>query len=276
MGPRKRCAPAGRIAAVEEERVRLEDRVACVTGGGGDLGRAMARAFAAEGARVVVVDLVSETAEETIDALSGDGHRALVGDVSDSGRVAEVFAEIEAAYGRLDVLVNNAGVAGTPDDGGEKRWTGEPQLLYMSDRSWTRMLEIHLNGAFFCTREALRLMLPAKTGSILNISSIAGAAGMGTAHYATAKAGLMGLTRSLARDLGPRGIRVNAICPGIIDSAMARRIPEPVISRLVAATPLRRLGRVEEIASTAVYLACDDSSFVTGQCLSPNGGIVIA
>jgi 3-oxoacyl-[acyl-carrier protein] reductase len=224
-----------------------------------------------------VNDLDATAAKQTVAGLAGSGHLALAGDVSDAARVAAMFEELDAACGgRLDVLVNNAGVDRTPGDAHEQLMQGGSQLLQMSDVGWTRMLEIHLNGAFFCTRAAVRRMLPAKTGSIIQMSSVAGLAGIGPVHYATAKAGLLGMTRSLARDLGRHRIRVNAICPGAIDTPMSRQIPPAVMKALAAQTPLGRIGTAEEIAETALYLASDDSAFVTGQSISPNGGIHIA
>ena len=256
--------------------MKLSGRVAFITGGGSGLGRAIAEAFAKEGARVAVNDLVEPAAKETVAALPGPGHLALAGDVSDAARVAAMFAEVERAAGRLDVLVNNAGVDHVPGDGLDQLGSGGPQILKMGDDGWSRMLAIHLNGAFLCAREAVRRMLPAKSGSIINMSSIAGLGGLGTVHYSTAKAGLLGFTRSMARDLGRYNIRVNAICPGAIDTPMSRRIPEPMIKGLLALTPLGRVGRPEDIAAAALYLASDDAAYVTGQALSPNGGVHIA
>jgi 3-oxoacyl-[acyl-carrier protein] reductase len=257
--------------------VKLSGRVAFVTGAGSGLGRAIAVAFAREGARVGVNDLDGPAAKQTVAGLAGTGHLALQGDVSDAARVAAMFEELDAACGgRLDILVNNAGVDRTPGDGQEQLMQGGSQLLHMSDAGWSRMLAIHLNGAFFCARQAAQRMIPAKSGAIVNMSSIAGLAGMGPVHYSTAKAGLLGMTRSLARELGRYRIRVNAICPGAIDTPMARQVPEAFLKVLVAATPLGRIGTAEEIAATALYLASDDAGFVTGQSISPNGGIHIA
>lgn len=275
---------AGREQGVERKRrggdgevaVKLEGRVAWITGAGSGLGRAIAEAFAREGARVAVNDLRREAAEETRSALPGDGHLVLSADVSDPSAVAADFQAIERHYDRIDVLVNNAGVDRTPGDGYEKLFETGSQLVHMSDEGWRRMLAIHLDGAFFCTRAAAGRMMGQKSGSIINMSSVAGLAGMGAVHYATAKGGLLGMTRALARELGRHQIRVNAICPGAIDTPMARQIPENIMAGLRMATPLGRIGRPEEIAALAVYLASDDAGFVTGQAISPNGGLHIA
>ena len=255
--------------------MKLEGRVAWVTGGGSGLGRAISERFAAEGAVVAVNDVNREGAEATVAGLKGSGHLAVLGDVSDSAAVAAMAAEIDASCGRLDVLVNNAGVERVPGDGMDRILETGLITPEMPDAGWTRMLEIHLNGSFFCAREALRRMLEAGSGSIINMSSITGLSGMGPTHYSTAKAGLLGLTRSLAREVGPRGVRVNAICPGVIETPMTHAMPEPVLQGMIGATPLGRLGTPEDIAGAALYLASDDASFVTGQWLSPNGGMFI-
>ncbi len=255
--------------------MKLDGRIAWVTGGGSGLGRAICRRFADEGARVAVHDVREDAARETAAALGGAGHLALAGDVSDSARVAAVAAEIEAACGRIDVLVNNAGVDRTPGDGMDKLFETGSLTPHMSDAGWTRMLEIHLNGAFFCAREALRRMIPAGSGAVVNMSSIAGLGGMGPVHYASAKAGLLGFTRALAREVGRHGIRVNAICPGAIETPMIAKVPDPVLKGMIAATPLGRVGTADEIAAAALFLASDEGSYLTGQWLSPNGGIFI-
>jgi 3-oxoacyl-[acyl-carrier protein] reductase len=255
--------------------VKLEGRVAWVTGGGSGLGLAICRRFAAEGAIVAVNDVRAEAAQDATSSLPGAGHIALPGDISDSAVVAEMGASIARAGGRLDILVNNAGVDRTPGDAMEKLMTTGSQIPYMTDAGWTRMLEIHLNGAFFCAREAVKIMIEGEGGAIINMSSIAGLAGLGSIHYATAKGGLLGFTRSLAREVGKNNIRVNAICPGAIDTPMTANVPEAMLKGMVAATPLGRMGTADEIAAAACFLASDDGAFLTGQWISPNGGIFI-
>jgi 3-oxoacyl-[acyl-carrier protein] reductase len=149
-------------------------------------------------------------------------------------------------------------------------------IVHMTDEGFTRMMEINVNGVFFCLREAVKLMQrEGKGGAVVNMSSIAGISAQGTIHYAASKAAVLGITRASARELGPFGIRVNAICPGVIDTPMTAGVPEAALKPLIGATPLRRTGKPEDIAMAAVYLASDESSFVTGQWLSPNGGLVM-
>jgi len=270
--------------------MRLEGRTALITGGGSGIGRAIALRFAEEGARVVVNDIHKDTAERTAGEL-GAGARAIATDVADSAQVRAMFAEVERAFGGLDVLVNNAGI-GEVDASGRDAFHAKAQTRIaemmagkvethwdvtqsLSDETWARMLAVHLNGTFYCTREALKLMSRANRGAIVNISSVAGLMGIEVApHYGAAKAGILGFTRSVAREVATRGIRVNAICPGWIDTPILDPLPPMVRMLAERQTPLGRLGDPKEIAAVALFLASDEASFVTGQWLSPNGGLL--
>jgi 3-oxoacyl-[acyl-carrier protein] reductase len=273
--------------------MRLQDRVAVITGGGSGIGRAIALRFAQEGARVVVNDLKKDAAEKTAAEIGGGHARAIAADVADSAQVRAMFEEVGRLHdGRLDILVNNAGIAETVDTNrgaisekgaarmaemfsGEGIKTHWDVIQNMSDAAWRQMLSVHLDGTFYCTREALKLMSARDAGgAIVNISSVAALMGLETAvHYSAAKGGILSFTRAVAREVGSRGIRVNAICPGFIDTPMTRPIPELAKASTIHRTPLGRWGEPEEVAATALFLASDESSFFTGQWLSPNGGL---
>ena len=272
--------------------MRLKDRVALVTGGGSGIGRAIALRFALEGARVIVNDLTREAAQKTVDEVGAAGGHAIAADVSDSAQVRTMFAEVEQGYGgRLDVLVNNAGIAGSSSERERLARVAEARVSEtlageitthwditqnMSDEAWHRMIGVHLNGTFFCTREALKLMSRVNRGSIINLSSVAALTGIDVVpHYSAAKGGILSLTRALAREVGSRGIRVNAICPGYIDTPMTAGVSPLMQKIILSRTPLGRWGAPDEVAATALFLASDDSAFYTGQWLSPNGGLFI-
>jgi 3-oxoacyl-[acyl-carrier protein] reductase len=275
--------------------VKLKDKVSLITGAGSGIGRAIATLFAREGARVIANDLNEKAARETVEALgaAGSGARAIRADVADSAQVKAMFAEVEREFGSLDVLVNNAGIAGTSaadrDKLRERSDTRIMELLSgegirthldvtqeMTDEAWHRMIAVHLNGTFFCTREALRLMSRRDQGAIINMSSVAAWGIEAVPHYSAAKAGILGFTRAVAREVGSRKIRVNAICPGYIDTPMTQPMSDLMRNAVVARTPLGRYADPDEVAQTALFLASDDSSFFTGQWLSPNGGLLIA
>jgi 3-oxoacyl-[acyl-carrier protein] reductase len=270
--------------------MRLQEKVALVTGAGSGIGRAVAVLFAEEGARVVVNDVNPAGAEATVAKLPGGGGRALVADVADSGQVRAMFTQVEREFGTLDILVNNAGIglegaerealAGKSEarlgemlsgQGIQTHWDITQQ---MSDEAWHRMIGVHLNGTFFCTREALRLMSRRNRGVIINMSSVAALMGLETVpHYSAAKGGILAFTRAVAREMGSRGIRVNAICPGFIDTPMTAPISPLLRQAVVSRTPLGRWAEPREVATVALFLASDDASFVTGQWVSPNGGL---
>ena len=267
---------------------RLRGKIALITGAARGLGLAIGRRFRDEGATVVVNDLDAAAADRAAKELGGLG---LAADVADSAAVDRMLARVGERYGQLDVLVNNAGINGIenqPDRAEEFRGrmlaqaaevgAGGPIRTHLdstveeTDESWRRMLAVHLDGTFYCSRAALRLMNTQGSGAIVNMGSIVGTSGVaGAAAYAAAKGGILGFTRALAREVVTRGIRVNAIAPGWIDTDMVTFLGD-ARGLIAMQTPMGRFGDADDIAWAAVYLASDEARFVTGQVLSPNGG----
>jgi 3-oxoacyl-[acyl-carrier protein] reductase len=267
--------------------MKLDGKVALVTGGGSGIGEAICVALAGEGARVAVVDVNREAAELTA-GLVAKGV-AIEADVADSAAVDRAVAEAESALGPLDVLVNNAGIAGREEldrilprmeqQLGEAAsgavTTALDATVQLTDDEWRRMLSIHLDGTFHCTRAALRSMAPRGSGVIVNIASICGMEGCtGAPHYSAAKAGILGFTRAVAKEVILQGVRVNAIAPGYIDTPLLDPISDMVRQATIMQTPIGRLGTAKEIAALALYLATDEAAFFVGATLSPNGGYV--
>jgi 3-oxoacyl-[acyl-carrier protein] reductase len=273
--------------------MKLKDRVVLVTGGGSGIGREIARLFAAEGARVVVTGRTKARLDETLATMTSRRTDciAIPADVADSESVRALFAAIDRDVGALDILVNNAGIGiedidsfnetagarGREAASGEGIKTPWNITQEMSDETWRRMLAVHLDGTFFCTREAIARMAPARRGAIVNISSTAALAGQeGAPHYSAAKAGMLGFTRAVAREVASQGIRVNALCPGFVETAMSAAYSAGFKRGTLGRIPLGRWGSADEVARAALFLASDDGSYFTGQCLSPNGGIVMS
>ncbi len=274
---------------------KLENRVALVTGAGSGIGRAIALLFAEHGAVVIVNDINIDTAKKTVEEMGTAKSKAYsaIADVSDSAQVKTMFSDIDTKYQRLDILVNNAGIAETSGDLrkqinrkgearlSEMRTAGSVQTQWditqhMRDDEWNRMVSVHLNGTFYCTREALKLTARNNRGAIINMSSLAALEGIPFApHYGAAKGAILPFTRSVAQEVASRNIRVNAICPGFIATPMIESFSPLLKGAFKMQTPMGRFGTPGEVATTALFLASDDSSYFTGQWLSPNGGLFI-
>ena len=271
---------------------RLKNKVALITGGSRGLGASIAKHFFNEGAKIILCDIDIKKANEIANELNG---KAYFMDVSNSKNVEDIFSNIKSEFNQLDILVNNAGINGFEnrqdllDDrmkvnnlqNKEFSETGKINSHFdvtvsMTDDDWHKMIAVHLNGTFFCTREALKIMNNQESGSIINMGSVLGTTGgPSSPHYSAAKAGILGFTRATARELASRNIRVNAIAPGYIDTDMTKSLGD--VKKIVkSATPMKRFGVVEDIAWAAVYLASEESKFLTGQTISPNGGFVMS
>ncbi|WP_256754278.1 SDR family NAD(P)-dependent oxidoreductase [Mesorhizobium sp. Mes31] len=245
---------------------RLTGKKALVTGGARGIGGAIATAFAREGADVAVLDLKLDAAEARTAALAAFGVKtfAVAADVSDEAQVEAAVKKVEAALGQIDILVNNAGIDTTS------------VVAEMSTAMWDQMMAVNLRSVFLCTRAVLKPMISRKFGRIINIASQLGHKGAPEmAHYAAAKAGVIGFTRSLAYEVARDGITVNAICPGPIETELFKALPEEWKKRKLGELPIGRAGHVDEIAPTAVLLASEEGAYYIGATMNPNGGDVM-
>ena len=245
----------------------LENKTALITGASRGIGRRHALLFAEEGANIIFTDLVeNENSASLLEELRAKGVRAdfIPSNASDFAQAQEVAARVAENYGRLDILVNNAGI------------TRDQLLLRMSVEDWNLVMEVNLRSVFNYTKAFAPMMMRQRAGSIINISSIVGLNGnAGQCNYAASKAGIIGFTRSIAKELGSRGIRCNAVAPGFIETPMTRQLPEEVRKDWMTKIPLRRGGLDTDVARVSLFLASDLAGYVTGQVISCDGGLAL-
>jgi 3-oxoacyl-[acyl-carrier protein] reductase len=243
----------------------LENKIALVTGAARGIGQAIALQLAADGADLALCDVKAEWLEDTAAKVKALGRRAetYAMDVANGAAVGEAVAKVLADFGRIDVLVNNAGI------------TRDTLLMRMSEEDWDAVLDINLKGAFLVTKAVVKPMMKQRSGAIVNIASVVGIMGNpGQANYTASKAGLIALTKTTAKELGSRNVRVNAVAPGFIRTAMTDKLAEPVKEAMLKMVPLGRLGEPEDVAKAVAFLASDAAAYVNGQTLAVCGGMV--
>jgi 3-oxoacyl-[acyl-carrier protein] reductase len=246
--------------------MRLQGKVSIITGGGQGIGRATSEKFAQEGSRVAVCDVNFALAESTAAAINASGGAALAYavDVTDKASIARMVEQVMAAWGRIDTLVNNAGIV------------QDARLVKMTEEQFDSVIDVNLKGVYNCTKAVVDIMVAQNSGCILNASSIVGLHGnFGQTNYAATKFGVIGMVKTWARELGSKGIRANAICPGFIETPILASMPEKVLRMIKDKVPLGRLGRPEEIANTYAWLASDEASYINGAVIEVSGGVTI-
>lgn len=248
--------------------MKLENKVAIITGGARGIGKKISETFLKEGASVYVFDVNSEQGEKTADefrkAYGKSNAYFLKVDITDESMVERSIEEIIKEKQRIDILVNNAGI------------TRDNLILRMSLDDWKKVIDINLTGAFICSRHAVRYMIKNRSGKIINISSIVGVHGnAGQCNYSSSKAGIIGLTKTLARELAGRNILVNAVAPGYIETDMTDNLSDNIKEKLMEQIPVKRLGSVDDVAKTALFLASEDSDYITGTVINLDGGMGI-
>lgn len=247
--------------------MRLKDKVALITGGARGIGRAIAMAFAREGADIVVADVNQEEAEKTardIEALARKS-LAIPMDVTNYLKVEEAINKILDKFGKVDILVNNAGI------------TKDGLLLRMNEAEWDAVINVNLKGTFNCTKAVSKAMIKQRSGKIINIASIIGIIGnAGQANYSASKAGIIALTKTAAKELASRNINVNAVAPGFIQTNMTAGLPEDIKQKMKEAIPLNKFGSPDDVAAACLFLASEDANYITGQTIIVDGGMVMA
>jgi 3-oxoacyl-[acyl-carrier protein] reductase len=248
--------------------MKLKEKICIITGGARGIGKEICRYFLTEGAIVCIFDLNKAEAQNALEEFEKQFRKARTDfyyvDVTNAGSVESAIDEIIKKFGRIDILVNNAGI------------TSDNLVLRMDVDEWKKVIDINLTGTFLCSKYASRYMLKQKSGRIINMSSVIGIKGnAGQSNYSASKAGVIGLTKSMAREFASRNINVNAIAPGYIETEMTKKIDEKQKEKIIAMIPSGKLGTVEDVAKTALFLASDDSSYITGAVINLDGGMGI-
>ena len=244
----------------------LEERVAMVTGAAQGIGKAIALALAKEGANIVIVDINLEGAKATAREIESLGRETLVFevDVSKADQVNEMVKKVLDSFKRIDILINNAGI------------TRDALIVRMDESDWDKVMEINLKGAFNCSKAVVKGMMKQRSGKVVSIASVIGLVGnAGQSNYAASKAGIIGLAKSLAKELAPRGINVNAIAPGFIKTEMTERLSQEVRAEMRKTIPLAKFGEVEDVAKVVLFLVSDAAGYITGQVINVDGGMIM-
>lgn len=243
--------------------MRLKDKVAIITGGAGGIGYAAVKRFVEEGAKVAIVDYDQQLGEQTA-AQFGEQVAFFAVDVSKLEQVKEMVDKVIAQFGKIDILINNAGI------------TRDATLVKMTEEDFDKVIQINLNGVYYCTQAVAPHMIAQGSGKIISTSSVSGVYGnFGQTNYAATKAAIIGMTKTWAKELGRKGINVNAVAPGFTATPMVEKMPEKVLQQMESITSLRRLGKPEDIANAYLFLASDDSNYITGHVLQVDGGIMM-
>jgi len=244
----------------------LEGKLALITGGARGIGREIAMLFANKGANIAICDVNLEEAQKTAKEIEDLGRQSIAfkADVTSSSQVQDMADKILDKFNKIDILINNAGI------------TKDNLLLRMSEEDWDKVIAVNLKGTFVCTKIVSRIMLKQRSGKIVNLASIIGITGnAGQANYAASKAGIIGLTKSVAKELASRNICVNAIAPGFIMTDMTAKLPEEVQKKMLSVIPLARFGEAKDVADLALFLSSESSSYITGQVVQVDGGMVM-
>jgi len=247
--------------------MKLKDKVALITGGARGIGQAIAMTFAKEGADIVVADVNLEVAQKTASEIEALGRKALAleMDVTDYTKVEAGLNKILDKFGKVDILINNAGI------------TKDNLILRMSQSEWDAVINVNLKGTFNCIKAVSRPMIKQRSGKIVSIASIIGLMGnAGQANYAASKAGIIALTKTVAKELASRNVNANAVAPGFIQTDMTAKLPEEVKAKMLEAIPLAKLGLPQDVANVCLFLASEDSNYITGQVITVDGGMVMA